>query len=83
MNVTRGAVMLAKKPRFQAFLAQETATAINNEHQAGIAIRTLCAVRSRAEFNTDPHAAERYRNLIRRFNQWMNQSSIWSTHGRT
>lgn len=72
MNLTKGSVMLGQRPRFREFLAALAGRSVENEQQAAGVVRQYCGVASRRELNTDPQAADHYRELIRQFNHWMN-----------
>ena len=61
--------------KFQAFLGDMGP--IPFEGQDGVEwaaqnIRAICQVESRAELATNPEAGERWRNLLREFDQWGN-----------
>lgn len=76
MNMTRGAVMLGQKASFRRFLSALMQRAIESEVAAAEAVREFCKVSSRRELNTNPQAADRYRDLVRRFNGWMNNEPL-------
>ncbi|EGQ9107544.1 hypothetical protein DDM60_002659 [Vibrio cholerae] len=72
MTLTRGSVLLCQKANFRAFLSQLTQQEVNDADTAAKVVRELCQVQSRRELDTLSAAAERYRVLIRQFNDWLN-----------
>lgn len=67
-SLAQQAGILASDARFLAFLA-ETHPHIVKE--GADAIREICGVDSRAEFDTDPHAGQRWRQLKGAFDAWL------------
>ena len=58
--------------KFQHFLRDSTKMPVTDKDEAGAAIRKLCRVESRAEFNKDEAAADRWRKAKHWFDLWQN-----------
>lgn len=63
-SLARQAAMACDDPRFVAFLAEKEGVEIADPAQA---VRAICEVQSRAEFDTDPEAGERWQALYTEF----------------
>lgn len=59
MRLSTWAALRCREPEFQRFLG------VHSETEAARAVRTLCAVRSRSELDSDPAAAQRFHQSIR------------------
>lgn len=76
-RLSRQAAMLCDDPRFRAFLNEYSGCDDANINAcagpAGSAamVRLLCGVDSRAEFDTNPEAAQKWRNLKASFEAWL------------
>jgi hypothetical protein len=70
------AAMLCQSERFGAFLKSQfpdtyrSAFDTTKGNWPAAAVRSLCKVNSRAEFDTDPEAAERFHGLRKHFAEW-------------
>lgn len=45
---------------------------VNNTDEAALAVRAACQVGSRSEFDSNPEAAARWQDLLRRYVDWRN-----------
>ncbi len=68
--------MIGQKPQFRRFLSMLMQRKVENEQAAAVAVREYCKVKSRRELNSNPAAADSYRELIRLFNRWMNNEPL-------
>ncbi|HWK72212.1 MAG TPA: hypothetical protein VNS29_15365 [Burkholderiaceae bacterium] len=59
MRLSTWAALRCREPEFQRFLGAQSET------EAARTVRTRCAVRSRAELDSDPEAAQRFHQAIR------------------
>ena len=68
MSLTQQAAMCCQQPRFENFLIQ------NHPHIAHAStenmVRAICGVESRKEFDTDPHAGQRWKALHQAYEAW-------------
>ncbi|PMP51627.1 hypothetical protein [Vibrio splendidus] len=71
MSLTRGAAQLCQRPVFHRFLAWLCHASIASHEQAAEVLRRHLNIASRRELDQSQEAAERYRYLIRQFNDWM------------
>lgn len=58
------------EPKFQHFLRDATKMPVTNKVQAAEAVRVLCDVRSRSQFNADQGSAERWKRAKRLYGMW-------------
>ncbi|MGY6452714.1 hypothetical protein ACXIVA_22705 [Vibrio parahaemolyticus] len=82
MSMARGAVMLGQKPQFRRFLSQLLDVQVTDETEAANAVRAFCRIESRRQLNTNAEAADRYRQLICFFNDWMNNKPLQQENSR-
>lgn len=66
-----GAAMLCRLPAFRDFLTETTGRPVTDADAAAKEVRLACDVMSRRELDTCPKAAEKYRALVARFNEWL------------
>ncbi len=65
------AAMQTNKPEFRKFLiAQHGLGNAHSDEQAQQKVRDLCDVKSRSELSRDPQAAERWKDLFKKFRSW-------------
>lgn len=74
MSLTRGSAQLCQRPVFHRFLQSLTRGQVDNPEQAAAALRHQLQIQSRRELDANQQAADRYRQLIRQFNEWMNRN---------
>lgn len=55
---------------FWEWLAGDSAPEVNSPDEAAIAVRAACQVASRSEFDSNPEAAARWQDLLRRYVDW-------------
>lgn len=65
-----GAAKLCRNSIFREFLTDITGRAVPDAEAAAKEVRAACNVVSRREFETVPAAAQRWRELVERFNRW-------------
>lgn len=65
-----GAAKLCRNPIFRDFLTDITGRVVADAEAAAKEVRAACEVLSRREFETVPAAAQRWRELVGRFNRW-------------
>jgi hypothetical protein len=72
-RLSRQAAMLCQDPMFKAFLTSKRPAlapqSINGDWAAG-EVRRICSVGSRSEFDTNPEAAARWRDLKADYEAW-------------
>jgi hypothetical protein len=75
-SLTQQAGILCNEPRFRTFLTEKMhpeADAVDNAEYAVEVVRDICEVKSRAEFDKDPEAGARWRELHAEYLLWLNQ----------
>ncbi|OCH60883.1 hypothetical protein A6D98_09795 [Aliivibrio fischeri] len=72
MKYARGAGLLCTRRSFQRFLSETASQPVSNEEQAAAVLRQRCQVQSRRELDSCLEAKQRYQQVIRQFNDWMN-----------
>ena len=70
-ELSRQAAMRCDDPRFWTFLTEYGPDPVEDSVAAAEVIRMLCDVQSRSEFDTNPKAAEKWRNLKASFDAWL------------
>lgn len=65
-----GAAKLCRNPEFREFLTSISGRAVADAEAAAKEVRAACDVMSRREFEKVPAAAQRWRELVGRFNRW-------------
>jgi hypothetical protein len=63
---SRWIAMRCKEAEFWQFLSEQFGAAVRSEYGAIEVVKTYGGVESRAEFDTDPHAARRFHDVLRR-----------------
>lgn len=58
------------EPKFQHFLRDATKLPVTNKEEAAEAVRVLCDVRSRSQFNNDQRSAESWQKAKRLYGLW-------------
>jgi len=71
-HLSRQAAMCCNDKMFQVCLSELYDTHCFNSDQAADIVRQECLVDSRAEFDTNPEAAARWRNLHASYEAWKN-----------
>ena len=61
---------LCNEPGFREFIAVTYGEVCHDTDEAAEWIRGLCGVRSRSELDSNPAAAETFRNMINEFDSW-------------
>lgn len=56
---------------FQRFLREEGGSQVHNEPEAATYVRMICGVNTRAAFTTNEKAAQKWRDLDRKYQAWM------------
>jgi hypothetical protein len=73
-SLTQQAAILCGDPRFRKFLEEKyqhlSTGADPGDFDAPSMVREICGVDSRAEFDSDPHAGQRWRQLNAGFEAW-------------
>ena len=67
---TQQAALLCQQGGFWLFLAETYGEFSGSPEFAAEAVRRLCGVKSRAEFNKDPQAAKAWRKIVADFAFW-------------
>lgn len=67
-SLAQQAAILCEDARFQQFLREVYPTAEDNPVEA---VRSICFVESRSEFDADPDAAARWRKLHAEYKAWL------------
>lgn len=70
-KLSRQAALLCDDPRFWRFLNEYGDGGVYGLEDAAACIRMMCEVDSRAEFDTNPEAAEKWRNLYNSYQAWL------------
>jgi hypothetical protein len=70
-TLSQVSALLGEEPAFHRFLEDmHGAEPVTNADEAAVEVRRICKVDSRAEFDTDPHAAARWRSLETEYKAW-------------
>lgn len=72
-SLAQQAGILCGDPRFLTFLAEnyQHIGAPKDDFEAATTVRSICGVNSRSEFDSDPAAGQRWRNVKGAFDAWL------------
>ena len=73
-RLSRQAAMCCQEPAFFGFLSEQWAApgySVQDATMAAEMVRKLCKVDSRSEFDSDPEAAQRWRELHGKYQAWL------------
>jgi hypothetical protein len=62
--------MKCDDPLFKTYLAKRHGADISDRERVAARLRSVLAIKSRSELNTDPSAAERWKSLRADFDAW-------------
>ena len=66
-----GSAILCRNPLFRDFLTAKTGRPVGDAEAAAKEVRLACDVVSRRELDATPEAGEKYRALVKAFNEWL------------
>lgn len=69
-SLAQQAGIMCGEPAFLVFLEETLNSNINGDFEAAKAVREICEVDSRAEFDSDPAAGQRWRDLKGQYDAW-------------
>jgi hypothetical protein len=81
LGFAQQAALRGNDPRFWRFLVVVHGGPVSDADSSAVAVRKLCAVASRKDFDASPAAAARWQSLDARFCEWL-QSAPYDGEGR-